>query len=58
MQGRRPCPPKAGSSASTQPVWPSITDMLAEVADALVNGTDIDGWHAAVDDDRLDWRHD
>lgn len=38
------------------PVWWSVTDMLAEVADALVNGTDIDGWHAEVEDGSLHWR--
>jgi cell wall assembly regulator SMI1 len=39
-----------------QPVWLSVGDMLAEVADALVNGTDIRGRHAEVEDGRLDWR--
>jgi cell wall assembly regulator SMI1 len=38
-----------------EPVWLSVTDMLAEVAAALVNGTDIGGRHAVVEDGRLNW---
>ena len=37
------------------PVWSSVTDMLAEVADALVNGTDIGRRRAVVEDGRLNW---
>ena len=40
----------------SRPVWSSVTEMLAEVADALVNGTDIDGWFpGAVEDGRFGW---
>ncbi|MFD1371060.1 SMI1/KNR4 family protein [Actinoplanes sichuanensis] len=38
-----------------EPVWSSVAEMLADVADALTENTEIDWWHAGVDDDRLVW---
>ncbi|WP_203835446.1 SMI1/KNR4 family protein [Winogradskya humida] len=37
------------------PIWPSVTTMLAEVAHALVTGTEIRGKHAVIEDGRLNW---
>lgn len=43
-----------------KPVWPSVTAMLAEIADALVNGTAAKGHYRArvEDDSRLYWCYD
>ncbi|MEV6637822.1 SMI1/KNR4 family protein [Actinoplanes sp. NPDC051470] len=38
-----------------RPIWPSVTAMLSDVADALVNGTEIERRHAEIVDGRLDW---
>ncbi|MEU7901746.1 SMI1/KNR4 family protein [Actinoplanes sp. NPDC049118] len=45
-------------SFAGEPVWSSVTEMLAKVAAALVSGTDIGGRHAVVEDGHLDWQLD
>ncbi|MFB9909061.1 SMI1/KNR4 family protein [Allokutzneria oryzae] len=43
-------------AAVTEPSWPSTAAMLAEIADALERGTDIEGYQPdARDDGTLDW---
>jgi hypothetical protein len=43
-------------AATLKPQWPSVTTMLAEIADALQHKTDIDGCQPeAHDDGTLDW---
>ena len=38
------------------PRWPSVTAMLADVADGLDTGTAVGYWKPAVENGRLTWR--
>ncbi|MFI5893713.1 SMI1/KNR4 family protein [Actinoplanes sp. NPDC051513] len=39
-----------------EPAWWSVADMLADVADALTNDTDINGWYAEAANGHIRWR--
>lgn len=43
-------------AAIMPPLWPNTATMLAEIAEALAQGTDVDGYHPEVSDaGTLDW---
>ena len=42
-------------AVSMAPRWPNTSTMLAEIAEALEHGTDVDDYHPDPHDGILDW---
>jgi hypothetical protein len=48
-------PEEAAAPTPGGPKWPSVTAMLADLAEGLHAGRPVGGWQPVVDHGRLDW---